>query len=429
MWNYLRTPMGDVIMPKDNQEREGMQKDIPQVSDYEIRTSNESSVPQIWGKNPIFAATRQTHTTEVRLSDGAVWRMGVQPPFGKITNSEYLRGFDIRHAELIFKLLAFFRENDISFGHRVDMSYYRLLKIIGWERSKQNLEKLKDVLGDLCSIWTAVVTDNRIRAFKVLSASADWNPQKTENGALEFITFDPSFLDFLGNIELFFSIRLDVWDEITSNIAKAIYLYIPSRALKSTEKKPFKITLVNLYKQINVKIPSYKSDRFKKMTQHKKSVSDQLDNALINYTKKLKVKLEETKDGKDYNFCVWVEDLTDDDYNVPGKDSLRTWFINGRNKSYGAAREFSQLIKNIEPLNGYQIETLQAAEIDWEKSRIFLEQSKTLLGEGTFEWICADVKDKVLCNHHSGTAKPIKSPIAYLITLIRSELLGELPLY
>ena len=36
--------------------------------------------------NPIFDAVKQTKTTEVRLSDGAVWKMGVQPPFAPITN-------------------------------------------------------------------------------------------------------------------------------------------------------------------------------------------------------------------------------------------------------------------------------------------------------------------------------------------------------
>ncbi len=111
------------------------------VKDYNINSLKESSVPQIWGKNAIFAAVKQKEPTEVQLSDRAVWRMGVQPPFGKITNQDYLRGLDIRHAELIFKLLAFFRDNNINFNHKVDISYYKLLKIIGWERSKQNLRK------------------------------------------------------------------------------------------------------------------------------------------------------------------------------------------------------------------------------------------------------------------------------------------------
>lgn len=401
------------------------------VKEYRVSTSNESSVPQIWGTNPIFAATKQTRTTEVRLSDGALWKMGVQPPFGAITNPDYLRGFDVRHGEVIFKLLAFFRENGIDFNHKVDISYYKLLQIVGWQLGNKNLEKLKEILGDLNNIWTQIIiNDNEYIKFQVLfAAESGFINRAKDTSKLKYIQFAPTFLEFLGDIELFFSIRLDIFNAMSSGIAKAVYLYLPSRALKNTEASPFKITLTNLYKQIHIKIPAYKSDRFKKMTQNKFSIISQLDNALINYSKKLRVKLEETKDGKDFNFCVWVEDLADKDYNIPGKDSLRTWFINGRDKTSGASKEFSELIKNIEPLNGYQIEIIQSAEIDFRKSKIFLEQSKALLGEGTFEWICADVKDKVLCNHHSAAAKPIKCPIAYLITLIRSELLGELPLY
>jgi hypothetical protein len=295
--------------------------------EYNLKTSTESSVPQIWGKNPIFAATKQKTTVEVKLSDGAVWKIGVQPPFGSITNPEYLKGFDIRHAEVIFKLLAFYRQNDIDFDHKVDISYYKLLQIVGWKLGNTNLKKLKDVLGDLSNIWTTIITERKITTFRILSASANWIPERSENVNLEFINFDPTFLDFLGNIERFLSIRLDVFNKMSSNIAKAIYLYIPSRALRNTAKSPFKVTLTNLYRQININIPAYKSVRYAKITQHKRPVIEQLDNALINYNKKLRIRLEETKDGRDYNFCAWVEELTDNDYSVPGKDSLRTWFI------------------------------------------------------------------------------------------------------
>ena len=380
------------------------------VKDYNINSLKESSVPQIWGKNPIFAAVKQKQATEVQLSDGAVWRMGVQPPFGKITNQDYLRGLDIRHAELIFKLFAFFRDNNIDFNHKVDISYYKLLKIIGWERSKQNLEKLKDVLGDLSSIWTTIVTEKEIKTFRILSASANWDPKNPENANLEYISFDPTFLEFLGNVELFLSIRLDILNTMTSNIAKTIYLYIPSRALKNTKATPFRITLTNLFNQIKISIPKYKSLRFKTMSQHKKSVMAQLDNVLINYNKKLKVDLEETKDGKDYNFCAWVEEVTEKDFVAPSRDSLRTWFINGQGKTPGLSKEFENLTKNTEPLDIYQTETLNEAEININKSRIFLEQSKALLGTAKFNELIADVKGRVLQDHYTKSSKPLKSP-------------------
>lgn len=151
----------------------------------------------------IFAATRQEKPTKFEFPDGAVWETGVQPPFGEITNSEYLRGFDVRHAELIFKLLAFFRENDINVEHRVDMSYYKLLKIIGWKRSKQNLEKVKDVLGDLCSIWIKITRQEKCFAFRVLETLEEKNVGDGQNEILKNLGFDHSFLDHIEDVELF----------------------------------------------------------------------------------------------------------------------------------------------------------------------------------------------------------------------------------
>jgi hypothetical protein len=392
---------------------------------------SETSIPQIWGKNPIFAAVKQENTTIVKLSDGAIWKMGVQPPFGKITNPDYLKGFDVRHAEVIFRLLAFYRENDIDFSHKVDISYYKLLQIIGWQRCSKSLKTLKEILADLNNIWTQIiVNDDHYIKFQILSAEeTGYLHNSKENLKLRYIQFAPTFLEFLGDIEKFFSIRLDIFNSLSSGIAKAIYLYIPSRALKSTKKSPFRITLTNLYRQINIKVPVYKSQRMERLTQHKNPVIRQLDHALINYNKKLRVRLEKTKDDRDYNFCAWIEELADNDYKVPAGDSLRTWFINGQRNTANASELFNQRMKNIVPLDWYQIETLKEAEIDWEKSRIFLEQSKALLGRARFDELCADVKGRVLSSIYSNSVQSIKSPIAYLIALIRSELLDELPLY
>jgi hypothetical protein len=392
---------------------------------------SETSIPQIWGKNPIFAAVKQENTTIVKLSDGAIWKMGVQPPFGKITNPDYLKGFDVRHAEVIFKLLAFYRENDIDFSHKVDISYYKLLQIIGWKRCSKSLKTLKEILADLNNIWTQIIVNNdHYIRFQILSAEeTGYLHNSKENPKLRYIQFAPTFLEFLGDIEKFFSIRLDIFNSLSSGIAKAIYLYIPSRALKSTKKSPFKITLTNLYRQINIKVPVYKSQRLERLTQHKNPVIKQLDNDWINYNKKLRVRLEKTKDDSDYNFCAWTEELADNDYKAPDGDSLRTWFINGQKNTINASELFNEQMKNITPLDWYQIETLKEAEINWEKSRIFLEQSKALLGRARFDELCADVKGRVLSSIYSDSVQSLKSPIAYLIALIRSELLDELPLY
>lgn len=396
-----------------------METDNKVIKKYDINTPAETSIPQIWGKNPIFAATKQKGPREVVLADGAVWKMGVQPPRGEITNPEYLRGFDVRHAELIFRLLAFYRENDIKFTHKVDISYYKLLEIVGWERGNANLKRLKDVLADMENIWTEIIVGERYFKFRILSASEEGFVSEKEKAKLGFIVFDATFLQFLGDIEHFFSIRLDVFNAMSSGIAKAVYLYLPSRALKNTEASPFKITLTNLYKQINVTVSAYKSKRFEKITQNKKSVISQLNGALISFNKKLCISLEETKSKDDYNLCAWTKELSDKDYVVPGNYSLRSWFINGKR---GTGKDFHEKIKNLKELNIYELQSLDYAGVNVRKDKIFLMQSKTVLGEQIFAELCGTVKDR------SETAK-IKSPTAFFINSVKCELLGELNLF
>ncbi|MCP3966575.1 MAG: replication initiation protein [Lentisphaerae bacterium] len=384
------------------------------------KSSIETAIPQVWGKNPIFAATKLKESREVVISDGTIWTMGVQPPFGEITNPEYLRGFDVRHAEVIFRLLAFFRDNDIDFNHKIDISYYKLLELIGWERSQKSLKVLKEILADLSSIWTQISTDNdRAFQFRVLSASVDRDLHNPDSGHLRYIVFDQTFLEFLGDIEQFFSIRLDVFNGLSSKIAKAIYLYLPSRALKNSKKSPFKMTLTNLFNQINIKVPKYKSERHRKMVQHGNPMS-QLNNALINFKQKLCVSLDESKDKKDYNLCAWTEELSDNDICIDREQSLKTWFINGRR---GTGRDFDNKIRKLPELNTYEISALELSQIDVEASKIFLLMSKTLLGETCFDELCGTVKNSTL-------EGKVNNPTAYFISLVRSELLGdELPLF
>ena len=56
----------------------------------------------------------------------------------------------------------------------------------------------------------------------------------------------PEFAGLLSHFREVLHINLDVFNSITSPLAQAIYLYIPSRADPHSEQKPFQITLTNL---------------------------------------------------------------------------------------------------------------------------------------------------------------------------------------
>ena len=64
---------------------------------------------------------------------------------------------------------------------------------------------------------------------------------------------------------------------LASDLAQAIYLFIPSRAVHHSKADPWKINLANLFDQLAMNVPSSKSLRKKALVQHgEKSVVKQL---------------------------------------------------------------------------------------------------------------------------------------------------------
>jgi hypothetical protein len=383
------------------------------------KKSTEVAIPEVWRKNPIFAATRQTEPREIAVGDDTVWSIGIVPPVGQVT-PYYLRAFDVRHAEVIFALFGYFRDNGLAFNAKVNLSYTKLLKIVGWQDGSPQRALIKDILGDLTNIWTKIVSPNYFHEFKVISSfSRCGNPHEPNSEKIARAEFDPKFVEFLEGVERNLSIRLDVFNSISSGIAKSIYLYIPSRALKSTKEKPFRITLTNLFEQINIPVEKYKSKRLQKLTQHRSAVIEQLDNLPINFNKKLRVRIEETRDGKDYNLCAWAEEMSEAEIKQPQKESLLNWFINGNR---GSVEDFNELIKCNRELNDYEVCALEIAGVDLKESERFLKLAKSLLGETVFSEVCGNAKQAA----NDGS---VKNPTAYLIALVRAELLNELPLW
>jgi hypothetical protein len=58
-------------------------------------------------------------------------------------------------------------------------------------------------------------------------------------------------------------VRLDVLRTLASDLAQAIYLFIPSRAVHHAKEDPWKINLANLFDQLGMNVPVSKSLRKK----------------------------------------------------------------------------------------------------------------------------------------------------------------------
>ena len=374
------------------------------------------AVPAEYGTSPIFVPEPPQEPRSVTFPDGIIWTIGVMP-FSGIQTLCRKKGFDVRHAQVLFGLLSYYHTNSIANGKNINLSWRELARVCGLQHGTPQQELLKEVLDDLRTTWTRIEYPNGDQDIFVVLLG--YNSQ-IRNGkpSLGYVVFDDTFMSFLLRIEKYIGFRFDVWSEMTSRLAKAIYLYIPSRAIYHTDTEPFRITLTNLYTQLDIDIPRHKSLRYKYFTQNKRSVLAQLNNAPIHGDKILKVKLEETGNGKDYSLCAWVEkgEIGTEYFTIgvhPESKLLAWWQCGGKDID-----SFKKRVKQRDNLNPYEKEKLTGAGLNIGKDMAFLEMSKSLLGAEPFAEICGELNMR----SQSGT---VKNPGAYLTALIRETLSKE----
>jgi len=201
---------------------------------------------------------------------------------------------------------------------------------------------------------------------------------------------------------------LDEFIKIRSPLAQAIYLYIPSRAHHHSEEKPFEIALTRLLEQVSFRIPPQKQRRHQIFTQHEndgRSVLQQLDGRET-LAGVFRVRLVETSDGTEWKLLAWVEHRKRLE---PGENSnskiVAAYLESGRPPEL-----LHQALRNIQPLNDYELELLTAGKIEIQKCRKLLEVARALLGEGRFVGLLGEAKGDEIEGR-----KAKKNPTARLI--------------
>lgn len=379
------------------------------------------AIPRSYGTAPIFVPEVQTEPRSVTLPNGNRWTVGVTSRLKTSASSpaaiQYQRGFDVRHAQVIFGLLSFYHQNILPYGENVNLSFRDLIKISGLKFGTPQLDLVKTVLDDLSNTWTQIERPDGIKiTFRVLGSLAIEEDLKKNTEKIKYIVFDKTFISFMEEFQEYIGFRFDVWSNMTSKTAKAIYLYLPSRALAHTADKPFKITLKNLYAQLNLKSPAHKSKRLQNFTESKNSAFNQLNNAPLHGSKRLKLSIAETSDGKDFNLCSWVE-VDHDSHDLGGntlENSLMVWWQCGG----GSVTDYVKRIKKPLVLNPYEVQKLDDSGININSNRKFLTMAKSLLGEAEFSLVCGEFHLIV----ESG--KSLK-PFPYFAGMIRNALSRE----
>jgi len=373
--------------------------------------SEISLVPRDWLNGPVFSPKKQVAIREVAVNKN-IWRMGIPNP---LTNEPSAQ-IDMTHVRVLLGVLSFWKgDNPMS------MSIRELARRASGSYGGAYFKLLRQKLGDLRDYWIGVELENgEKRMFPALSrieitarnvrskkpekqqtlALDDWAVVKKQQGKetlgthvqLDNVALAPEFVELLLDWTQLMHVRLDVLRSLTSDLAQAIYLYIPSRAVHHTKENPWKISLTTLFEQLGLPVPPSKSIRKKIVTQHKKSVLRQLNDVPV-LKGFLKVGLRLNKDKTDWLFLAWVE--TSD--KLPDLDTSDSALVQAWRKSGRPETELAKVLRTALPdLADDTRHLAEIARVDLEKIERFLRICILLLGKNKLLRMLAELKVEVI---------------------------------
>ncbi len=391
-------------------------------------------VPRDFLTGPIFAAKAQQGVRTIRItcSDKTIrtWKIGGKNPLtGKDTPP-----LDVSHARVLFGLLKFRDPYDTTNKVRVSLS--ELALTVANSRGGRYMRDLREKLGELKDIWIELEYDTeglldtetrKSRHFTLLGhvdivthAPRRKTPGRQPEIWLDYIELHPEFLKLMEDYQNLLYIRWDVFKSITSNLAQALYLYLPSRAKHHSKKDPWKISLTTLLEQVGLSVPTTKSKRKEIFTQNKFSVISQLNGTEL-YKGILCLHIEENAGKTDFNLCCYCE--TDNNSERPTSiyaSKLKELYLQAGHSE----EDYLKRIRNGDRMNDYEISLLQRAGISDPANERGLQLCKALLGD-KFTLIAADLKAVVLESTTKSKAT-IRSPGALLMDLCKKEFTRDL---
>jgi hypothetical protein len=357
--------------------------------------SEISLVPRDWLNGPVFSPKKQVAIREVAVNKN-IWRMGIPNPLTNVPSTQ----IDMTHVRVLLGVLSFWRgDNPMS------MSIRELARRASGSFGGAYFKMLRQKLGELRDYWIGVelengdkrmfpalsrveITARNVRAKKPDNQETlpldDWVAVKKQGKdtsgthvQLDNVMLAPEFVELLLDWTQLMHVRLDVLRNLTSDVAQAIYLFIPSRAVHHTKEEPWKISLSTLFEQLGMPVPHSKSVRKKILTQHKTSVMRQLNNVPV-LKGFLRVSLRLNKEKTDWLLLAWVETQEKlPDLFSSESPLVEAWRNSGRPES-----DLAKLLRTALPdLPDYSKELAKIASVDLEKSERFLRLCILLLGK------------------------------------------------
>lgn len=341
-------------------------------------TTAIARIPHDWGTKPFFGAGELIQKT-LQIHDRQ-WKMGIPDPTGAPSPA-----ITMDHIEVLLAILSEMRGNYDS--PEIRISYRKLRKITRCSNKSEYLQRLRKIVGDLRLYWCQVTSkdDPNFRRFALLKHMEETGPKDQENEisvhSLERIEFHPVFLEIVQASTM--RIRVDVFCGLRGDLARALYLYLPSRAALNTAEAPFQITLTNLLLELRVPPPALKCHRKKVLA---KSLARL--NGIEIMQGRMHLELCETADGTDFKLLVWGDAIrckqtSGIDAFVSREGSLvKAWRQSGRSDDLLADR-----LGKAVGLSEYDEENLAACNLDREKDHSFFTAAKAMMGEAQFNLV------------------------------------------
>lgn len=369
-------------------------------------------IPKDYSLGPVFAATKQSGPREVTVNERRYQIGGFHP----MRPDKRPPALDVRHARALFALLSFWEKDQTT--PVLNFSFNLLCRKYAHSNGGRYARAITEIVADLLDSYIRVTdvatgTSHEYRLIERIDIEKRPPRRKDAKAAnsaqMEIFfhgcTLSEEFFAILHRVTELQHLILDVFTSIRSPLAQAIYLYIPSRAYYHTESEPFEITITNLLEQVSFPVPKQLNRKRQLFTQNKNSIVKQLD-GLETLKGIFRFRLVKTADGKDYKVQTWVERFSQQLKYNPENSKLMTEFLAAGHSE----AELDRRLESIEPLDEYEIEMLEKAEINITKDRRFLELAKGLVGRVRFQSIVAECKADALEGR-----KASKSPMARLI--------------
>lgn len=456
-------------------------KRVPSLDGTAVR--DNPHVPSAWLVQPIFRlhATGKPATSHL-VADGRTWHFSVPNPLTR----EPSRELTLYHGAVLFSVLGIFEEQlqiatgspelsaAFASGEAIPCSSISLTDLsrrVSGYKDDNKVRLMKVVLDDLRHTYFSVEEEvdridkstkkpvlgpdgkpqkrKQITTFSLLHGLAVRDIMPLQDGEhldpeevgretidhepvikatwLDSVTLHPQLLRLCRELGRIVKFRLAVWREISSPIAQACYLYLPSRAIHSTAQRPWRISLTKLLNQLGHPDPGSMKMRRKLFIQNGEKTKDseidgrlsrsivaQLDRKPMSFGT-LRCRLEPNASETDYLLIVWKHE---EGSRVAENDTEPSKLLAAWRESRRSEQEYRLRIASPAAINEAEAELFEEALIDTSTSTTFFRMAKTLLGDHAFISLLAEARQEIIGANGPGPENPTGLLISRMLLAI-----------